>query len=404
MEADALIAARHQALEGILDERQRRLYAAVEAKVLGHGGVKRVSEATGVARGSIMAGLKELKDPENRLPQGRVRRSGGGRKRLVDRDPGLLVALEGLVDPAARGDPQSPLRWTCKSLKQLARELGEQGHRISHVSVGILLKELGYSLQGNRKTLEGTDHPDRDAQFRYIQEKTQQALDAVQPVISVDTKKKELVGNYKNAGQEWRPQGEPEVVQVHDFVDKELGRANPYGVYDLAQNAGWVSVGTDHDTASFAVATIRRWWLGMGQPLYPDAKELMIMADGGGSNGSRVRLWKLELQGLADELNLPIRVCHFPPGTSKWNKIEHRLFSYISMNWRGRPLVSHEVIVNLIAATTTSKGLKVYAAIDPTPYPKGIKVTDAEFATIQIDRDNFHGEWNYVISPNKKSM
>jgi hypothetical protein len=322
----------------------------------------------------------------------------------VDRDPGLLVALEGLVDPAARGDPQSPLRWTCKSLQQLARELGEQGHRISHVSVGILLKELGYSLQGNRKTLEGTDHPDRDAQFQYIQEKTQQALDAVQPVISVDTKKKELVGNYKNAGQEWRPQGEPEVVQVHDFVDKELGRANPYGVYDLAQNAGWVSVGTDHDTASFAVATIRRWWLGMGQPLYPDAKELMIMADGGGSNGSRVRLWKLELQGLADELNLQIRVCHFPPGTSKWNKIEHRLFSYISMNWRGRPLVSHEVIVNLIAATTTSKGLKVYAAIDPTPYPKGIKVTDAEFATIQIDRDNFHGEWNYVISPNKKSM
>ncbi|MDR7925925.1 ISAzo13 family transposase [Acidithiobacillus thiooxidans] len=404
MEADALIAARHQALEGILDERQRRLYAAVEAKVLGHGGVKRVSEATGVARGSIMAGLKELKDPENRLPQGRVRRSGGGRKRLVDRDPDLLAALEGLVDPAARGDPQSPLRWTCKSLKQLARELGEQGHRISHVSVGILLKELGYSLQGNRKTLEGTDHPDRDAQFRYIQEKTQQALDAVQPVISVDTKKKELVGNYKNAGQEWRPQGEPEVVQVHDFVDKEMGRANPYGVYDLAQNAGWVSVGTDHDTASFAVATIRRWWLGMGQPLYPDAKELMITADGGGSNGSRVRLWKLELQGLADELNLPIRVCHFPPGTSKWNKIEHRLFSYISMNWRGRPLVSHEVIVNLIAATTTSKGLKVYAAIDPTPYPKGIKVTDAEFATIQIDRDNFHGEWNYVISPNKKSM
>ena len=402
MEADVLIAARHQALEGILDERQRRLHAAVEAKVLGHGGVKRVSEATGVARGSILAGLKELKAPENTLPKGRVRRPGGGRKKLVDRDPDLLAALERLVDPAARGDPQSPLRWTCKSLKQLARELGEQGHRISHVSVGILLKELGYSLQGNRKTLEGTGHPDRDAQFQYIQEKTQQALDAGQPVISVDTKKKELVGNYKNAGQEWRPQGEPEAVQVHDFVDAELGRANPYGVYDLAQNAGWVSVGTDHDTASFAVATIRRWWLGMGQPLYPAAKELMIMADGGGSNGSRVRLWKLELQGLADELNLPIRVCHFPPGTSKWNKIEHRLFSYISMNWRGRPLVSHEVIVNLIAATTTSKGLKVRAAIDPTPYPKGIKVTDAEFAAIQLGRDDFHGEWNYVISPNIK--
>ena len=402
MEADVLIAARHQALEGILDERQRRLHAAVEAKVLGHGGVKRVSEATGVARGSILAGLKELKDPVNTLPKGRVRRPGGGRKKLVDRDPDLLAALERLVDPAARGDPQSPLRWTCKSLKQLAHELGEQGHRISHVSVGILLKELGYSLQGNRKTLEGTDHPDRDAQFQYIQEKTQQALDAGQPVISVDTKKKELVGNYKNAGQEWRPQGEPEAVQVHDFVDAELGRANPYGVYDLAQNAGWVSVGTDHDTASFAVATIRRWWLGMGQPLYPAAKELMIMADGGGSNGSRVRLWKLELQGLADDLNLPIRVCHFPPGTSKWNKIEHRLFSYISMNWRGRPLVSHEVIVNLIAATTTSKGLKVRAAIDPTPYPKGIKVTDAEFAAIQLDRDDFHGEWNYVISPKGK--
>lgn len=402
MEADVLIAARHQALEGILDERQRRLHAAVEAKVLGHGGVKRVSEATGVARGSILAGLKELKDPENTLPKDRVRRPGGGRKKLVDRDPDLLAALERLVDPAARGDPQSPLRWTCKSLKQLAHELGEQGHRISHVSMGILLKELGYSLQGNRKTLEGTDHPDRDAQFQYIQEKTQQALDAGQPVISVDTKKKELVGNYKNTGQEWRPQGEPEAVQMHDFVDAELGRANPYGVYDLAQNAGWVSVGTDHDTASFAVATIRRWWLGMGQPLYPAAKELMIMADGGGSNGSRVRLWKLELQGLADELNLPIRVCHFPPGTSKWNKIEHRLFSYISMNWRGRPLVSHEVIVNLIAATTTSKGLKVRAAIDPTPYPKGIKVTDAEFAAIQLDRDDFHGEWNYVISPNIK--
>ena len=402
MEADVLIAARHQALEGILDERQRRLHAAVEAKVLGHGGVKRVSEATGVARGSILAGLKELKDPENTLPKDRVRRPGGGRKKLVDRDPDLLAALERLVDPAARGDPQSPLRWTCKSLKQLAHELGEQGHRISHVSMGILLKELGYSLQGNRKTLEGTDHPDRDAQFQYIQEKTQQALDAGQPVISVDTKKKELVGNYKNTGQEWRPQGEPEAVQVHDFVDAELGRANPYGVYDLAQNAGWVSVGTDHDAASFAVATIRRWWLGMGQPLYPAAKELMIMADGGGSNGSRVRLWKLELQSLADELNLPIRVCHFPPGTSKWNKIEHRLFSYISMNWRGRPLVSHEVIVNLIAATTTSKGLKVRAAIDPTPHPKGIKVTDAEFAAIQLDRDDFHGEWNYVISPNIK--
>ena len=402
MEADALITARHEALKGILDERQRRLHAAVEAKVLGHGGVKRVSQATGVARGSILAGLKELASPQ---PAGdeprRVRRAGAGRKKLVDRDPGVREALERLVEPAARGDPQSPLRWTCKSLMQLARELGAQGQAISHVSVGVLLKDLGYSLQGNRKTLEGASHPDRNAQFDYINAKTQAALSAGQPVISVDTKKKELVGRYKNAGKEWMPQGAPEPVKVHDFVDAELGRANPYGVYDVASNAGWVSVGTDHDTASFAVATIRRWWQAMGQPLYPAAKELMIMADGGGSNGSRVRLWKLELQRLADELGLSIRVSHFPPGTSKWNKIEHRLFSYISLNWRGQPLVSHEVIVNLIAATTTRKGLKVRAELDPALYAKGVKVSDEAFAAIRISRDDFHGEWNYVISPNQ---
>ncbi|MHB1731273.1 MAG: ISAzo13 family transposase [Leptospirillum sp.] len=403
METDALIAARHQALEGILDERQRRLHAAVEAKLLGHGGVKRVSQATGVARGSILAGIKELESPQRVLPDEprRVRRAGAGRKKLVDRDPAVREALERLVEPATRGDPQSPLRWTCKSLMQLARELGEQGHAISHVSVGVLLKEMGYSLQGNRKTLEGASHPDRNAQFEYINDKTQAALSAGQPVISVDTKKKELVGPYKNGGKEWRPQGEPEEVKVHDFVDKELGRANPYGVYDLASNTGWVSVGTDHDTANFAVATIRRWWFAMGRSVYPAARELMIMADGGGSNGSRVRLWKLELQRLADELDMPIRVSHFPPGTSKWNKIEHRLFSYISLNWRGQPLVSHEVIVNLIAATTTRKGLKVQAEIDPSLYPKGIKVTDTEFATIRISRDDFHGDWNYVISPNR---
>ncbi|MCL5284868.1 MAG: ISAzo13 family transposase [Nitrospirae bacterium] len=403
METDALIAARHQALEGILDERQRRLHAAVEAKLLGHGGVKRVSQATGVARGSILAGIKELESPQRVLPEEprRVRRAGAGRKKLTDRDPAVREALERLVEPATRGDPQSPLRWTCKSLMQLARELGEQGHAISHVSVGVLLKEMGYSLQGNRKTLEGASHPDRNAQFEYINDKTQAALSAGQPVISVDTKKKELVGPYKNGGKEWRPQGEPEPVKVHDFVDEELGRANPYGVYDLANNAGWVSVGTDHDTASFAVATIRRWWFAMGQAVYPAARELMIMADGGGSNGSRVRLWKLELQRLADELDMPIRVSHFPPGTSKWNKIEHRLFSYISLNWRGQPLVSHEVIVNLIAATTTRKGLKVQAEIDSALYPKGVKVTDTEFATIRIARDDFHGEWNYVISPNR---
>jgi hypothetical protein len=404
MESDALIAARHQQLEGILDERQRRLYAAVEAKVLGHGGVKRVSEATGVARGSILAGIKELELPQGGPLDGshRVRRAGAGRKKLVDQDRGLREALERLVEPTSRGDPTSALRWTCKSLKQLARELDQQGHTISHVSTGVLLKEMGYSLQGNRKTLEGSSHPDRNAQFEYINSKTQAALSEAQPVISVDTKKKELVGQYKNGGREWMPQGSPEQVKVHDFVDKELGRANPYGVYDVANNNAWVSVGTDHDTASFAVATIRRWWLAMGQSAYPAARELMIMADGGGSNGSRVRLWKLELQQLADELGLTIRVSHFPPGTSKWNKIEHRLFSFISLNWRGRPLVSHEVIVNLIAATTTQKGLRVRAAIDDAPYQKGIKVTDAEFTTIRITPDAFHGDWNYAISPHSK--
>lgn len=401
MESDALIAARHKWLEGILDERQRRLHAAVEAKVLGHGGVKRVSEATGVARGSILAGMKELDLPRSGAPDSprRVRRAGAGRRRLVDRDQGLRDALERLVEPTSRGDPMSALRWTCKSLKHLADELGRQGHAISHVSVGALLKEMGYSLQGNRKTLEGSGHPDRNAQFEYINGRTQSALNASQPVISVDTKKKELVGQYKNGGSDWRPQGSPEQVKVHDFVDKELGRANPYGVYDVANNNAWVSVGTDHDTASFAVATIRRWWFAMGQSSYPAARELTIMADGGGSNGSRVRLWKLELQQLADELGLTIRVSHFPPGTSKWNKIEHRLFSFISMNWRGRPLVSHEVIVNLIAATTTQKGLRVRAAIDDASYQKGIKVTDAEFTAIRITPDEFHGDWNYAISP-----
>jgi hypothetical protein len=309
-------------------------------------------------------------------------------------------ALERLVEPVTRGDPESPLRWTCKSLMQLSRELVGCGYTISHVSVGALLKDLGYSLQGNRKTLEGASHPDRNAQFAFINEKIETALSAGQPVISVDTKKKELVGQYKNGGKEWRPQGQPEAVKVHDFVDAELGRANPYGVYDLGSNSGWVSVGTDHDTASFAVATVRRWWFAMGKAIYPDAKELMITADGGGSNGSRVRLWKLELQQLADELAIPIRVSHFPPGTSKWNKIEHRLFSYISLNWRGQPLVSHEVIVNLIAATTTQKGLKVRAQLDTNPYPKGIKVSDDEFASIRLVRDDFHGEWNYTIMPN----
>ena len=404
MQADELITARYRTLEGVLDERQRRLYAAAEAKVLGHGGVKRVHEATGVARGSILAGLKELEqEPKDLTVDGRrIRRPGAGRKKLVEQDPGVREALERLVEPVTRGDPELPLRWTCKSLMQLARELNGHGHTISHVSVGALLKELGYSLQGNRKTLEGGDHPDRNAQFEYINGEVEAALSAEQPVISVDTKKKELVGQYKNGGKEWRPQGQPEDVKVHDFVDKELGRANPYGVYDLGNNSAWVSVGTDHDTASFAVATIRSWWLAMGKALYPGAKELLITADGGGSNGSRVRLWKLELQRLADELSIPIRISHFPPGTSKWNKIEHRLFSFISLNWRGKPLVSHEVIVNLIAATTTRRGLTVRAELDPTLYPKGVKVSDEEFAAICLTRDEFHGEWNYVITPSTR--
>lgn len=404
MDADSLIAARYKALEGVLDERQRRLYASVEAKVLGRGGVKRVHHATGIARVTILAGIKEL---ESGLVAGaatermrRVRRAGAGRKKVVDCMPGIREALERLVDPVTRGDPESPLRWTCKSLMQLAKALNAEGYGISHVSVGKLLKGLGYSLQGNRKTLEGSEHPDRNAQFEYIHRKVEAALSQGQPVISVDTKKKELVGQYKNGGKEWQPQGQPEDVKVHDFVDEELGRANPYGVYDLGTNSAWVSVGTDHDTASFAVETIRRWWLTMGQAVYPDARELMITADGGGSNGSRVRLWKRELQRLADEMAIPIRVSHFPPGTSKWNKIEHRLFSHISLNWRGKPLVTHEIIVNLIAATTTRMGLKVQAALDNTPYPKGVKVTDEEFAAIRLVRDEFHGDWNYVITPN----
>jgi hypothetical protein len=311
----------------------------------------------------------------------------------------LLAALESLVEPVTRGDPESTLRWTCKSLRQLEAELQSEGYVVSHTSIGGLLRKMGYSLQGNRKTLEGGDHPDRNAQFEFINARAKDAIRNEQPVISVDTKKKELVGQYKNGGKEIRPKGEPEQVKVYDFVDKELGRANPYGIYDIANNLGWVSVGTDHDTASFAVSTIRRWWFGMGKALYPDARELLITADGGGSNGSRVRLWKVELQKLADELGIPIRVSHFPPGTSKWNKIEHRLFSYISMNWRGKPLVSHETIVNLIAATTTRKGLKVKAELDDGLYPKGIKISDEELEAVRIFREDFHGEWNYSILP-----
>jgi len=402
IDIESAIRNRYLSLEWTLDERLRRLYAAAEAKALGHGGVTLVWKATGVAKGSIKQGLKELEQRVDAVEPNsqRIRKIGAGRKASVANDAELLSALESLVEPVTRGDPESPLRWTCKSLRQLESELVAQGYSVSHSSIGGLLKGLGYSLQGNRKTLEGTSHPDRNAQFEYINSKVEEAVRIGQPVISVDTKKKELVGQFKNGGKEWRPQGKPEQVNVYDFVDKELGRANPYGVFDLADNSGWVSVGTDHDTASFAVSTIRRWWLVMGKPLYTDVKELLITADGGGSNGSRVRLWKLELQQLSDELGFPIRVSHFPPGTSKWNKIEHQLFSHISMNWRGQPLVSHEVIVNLIASTTTRKGLKVRAELDSNLYPKGIKVTDEEFASIRISRDEFHGEWNYLIMPN----
>jgi hypothetical protein len=402
IDIESAIRNRYLSLEWTLDERLRRLYAAAEAKAFGHGGVTLVWKATGVAKGSIQQGLKELEKRVDSVEPNsqRIRKIGAGRKASVTNDAELLSALESLVEPVTRGDPESPLRWTCKSLRQLESELVAQGYVVSHSSIGGLLKGLGYSLQGNRKTLEGTSHPDRNAQFEYINSRVEEAVRLGQPVISVDTKKKELVGQFKNSGKEWRPQGKPEQVNVYDFVDKELGRANPYGVFDLADNSGWVSVGTDHDTASFAVSTIRRWWMVMGKPLYPDVKELLITADGGGSNGSRVRLWKLELQQLSDELGFPIRVSHFPPGTSKWNKIEHQLFSHISMNWRGQPLVSHEVIVNLIASTTTRKGLKVRAEIDSSLYPKGIKVTDEEFASIRISRDEFHGEWNYSITPN----
>jgi hypothetical protein len=392
---------RFEKIAWALDERMRRLFAAAEAVVLGHGGVTRVALATGVSRRAIHAGLEEL--AVERMPvesqSKRIRKAGAGRKSVIETDSGVMAALEKLIEPTTRGDPESPLRWTCKSLRALADELTMNGHSISYPKVGDLLRELGYSLQANRKMLEGTDHPDRNAQFEFINDQTKQRLASGNPVISVDTKKKELVGAYKNNGIAWHPEGKPELVKVHDFIDKELGRANPYGVYDVASNTGWVSVGTDHDTASFAVETIRRWWNTMGRQRYPAATELMITADGGGSNGSRVRLWKLELQRLADEINIPIHISHLPPGTSKWNKIEHRLFSYISMNWRGQPLISHEVIVNLIAGTTTRKGLKVHAELDDSSYPSGIKVSDAEFEKIRITRNTFHGEWNYRIDP-----
>jgi hypothetical protein len=389
-----------EALHPVLNERMRRLVAAAQAQALGHGGVTLVAEVTGLARSTITQGLAELAAPPVAVAGAeRLRRPGGGRKRLTEHDPTLLRDLEALVEPTTRGDPESPLRWTCKSLSKLAESLGERGHRASGRKVGDLLRDLGYSLQANRKTKEGVSHPDRNAQFEHINAQALAFQQRGQPVISVDTKKKELVGDFQNRGREWQPKGQPELVQVHDFPSQARGKAIPYGVYDVGANEGWVSVGTDHDTAEFAVATMRRWWEQMGAPRYPDATELLIMADGGGSNGARSRLWKVALQRFADETGLRLAVCHFPPGTSKWNKIEHRLFSHITQNWRGRPLVSHEVVVNLIGSTTTRTGLQVRAALDSSTYPTKKQVSENELAAVQISPDSFHGEWNYSIHP-----
>jgi transposase len=401
MSAPATIAAlqeKFNALSALMDERLRRRWAAAEAISLGRGGISAVARATGLSRTTIQAGMAELRDPTPDPDPSRIRRQGAGRPRLCD-DPRLLPALQALLEPATRGHPQSPLLWTCKSTRNLADELAGQGHVISHDTVGRLLEELGYSLQANRKTREGKDHPDRDAQFQHISRKVQRFQRRGQPVVSVDTKKKELLGDFKQFGREWRPRGDPERVRTHDFRDKELGIGIPYGVYDLTHNNGWVSVGIDHDTAEFATETIRRWWQRMGALAYPQAQELLITADGGGSNSSRARLWKVCLQELADELALRIWVCHFPPGTSKWNKIEHRMFCHITENWRGRPLLSRAVIVNLIGSTRTRTGLHINAELDTGTYPTKVKVTDEQMASVRIKRDKFHGNWNYTILP-----
>ena len=398
---ETAIAARYLAVSPLLDERARRLTAGAEALAIGRGGVAAVSRATGLARTTVQRGLDDVL-VGGRLDPGRVRRPGAGRPPIERRDPTLRADLEALIEPTTRGDPESPLRWTTRSVRNLADELRRQGHTVSHQTVSELLHDMGYSLQANRKVLEGTGHPDRDAQFRHISGAVQLRLSLGQPVISVDTKKKELVGPFRNGGKELRPSGDPERVLMHDFVIPELGRVSPYGVYDLAANEAWVSVGTDHDTGAFAVESIRRWWQTMGRPLYPDATRLLVTADAGGSNGSRLRLWKLELQKLADETRLEIAVCHFPPGTSKWNKIEHRLFSAITMNWRGKPLISHEAIVKLIAATTTRTGLRVRSGLDTGSYPKGVKVGDAEMEALYLQRDAFHGDWNYTLIPRER--
>jgi len=381
----------------------RRLVAAAESAAIGYGGVSLVARATGVSRRAITQGMRELsqqKVPRESSPsQPRIRRKGGERKRTVDKDPALREDLDRLVEPATRGDPESPLRWTCKSVRKLAEELRREGHAVSYQTVAELLHEMDYSLQANQKTLEGSQHADRNQQFEYINRKARRYLKRGEPVISVDTKKKELVGDFKNPGREWQPQGQPEQVRVHDFEIRQpdKGKVAPYGVYDLGRNVGWVSVGVDHDTAEFAVESIRRWWRWMGRRSYAKAKRLLITADAGGSNGARVRLWKWELQRQADETGLEISVCHFPPGTSKWNKIEHRLFSFISQNWRGKPLVSHQVIIDLISATTTTTGLTVKSRIDTNIYERGLRVSDQQMAELQLRREKFHGDWNYKL-------
>ena len=392
-------------LAPLLTERSRRQWAAAEAKAYGWGGIQAVRAASGMSANTIRKGLSELANRAMNTDSadlGRVRQVGGGRKAQTALDPDLAVALERLIDPTTRGDPQSPLRWTCKSTTRLATELTKQGHPVSASTVGRLLRAAGYSLQSNRKTQEGADHPDRNAQFEYIQATVLDCQQGGQPVISVDTKKKELIGEFRNVGREWQPEGEPVEVKVHDFIDTAVGKAIPYGVYDLTENQGWVSVGIDHDTARFAAEAIRRWWRRMGVKAYGQARELLITADGGGSNGSRSRLWKVALQDLATALGIPMRVCHFPPGTSKWNKIEHRMFCHITQNWRGRPLVSHEVIINLIAATSTRHGLKIKAALDDGRYPTGTKVSDDELAAVHLKPAEFHGDWNYQILPARR--
>lgn len=392
---------KYRILGRILDERGRRIWAAAEARSLAYGGVSLVAQATGLSRTTIHAGIGELElSREVSQTAGRIRRRGGGRKRLTSHTPDIIEALDNLVEPTTRGDPQSPLRWTCKSTRRLAEELQRQGYRIGDRKVADLLHQMRYSLQANAKTIEGKQHPDRNAQFEYINGLTKVFQRRGQPVISVDTKKKELVGKFKNGGREWRPQGEPEQTSVHDFQDKELGKAIPYGVYDLGENSGWVSVGIDHDTSDFAVDSIFCWWKQMGRKTYPDANELLIMADAGGSNGSRSRLWKIAVQRLANLTGLRVSVSHFPPGTSKWNKIEHRMFAFITQNWRGRPLVGHETIVNLIGNTTTTSGLRIKAKLNRKTYPTGIKVSDSAMAKVRLTPAKFHGEWNYSVLPN----